>query len=356
MLALVETAAAIAVSLYIAWRFQTVRHIAVAAVLAPMVLLRNPRSVGLGVRWAAAAKVRWFNVNRRVFGPLHDRGFPEFPLILLVGFGMLLIVPAVRVAATAAVLVTAPAMALRSIPRNWRRVVLSTDSREPPDPLPGWQAEPELQFLDFDGYRKTAFKDSEPLTSDVLYGLLLYGPALLYRWSLKSTAVVYSALLWVVWRTFDARIPVEARLRLIREWDVWRISTAYSLLVALLFVAKIGLMVGWNGFVDWWNSHRLLQAAAHYVQPAAVPPWQIAGFLSALTVLFVYLYSGYFLAHRRVGVEMNESRADAVLKLTTFLRCTLALYVWPCSVYIIVNAALGLPWPTLDTRVFPWSG
>src|SRR5882757_2652465 len=51
IMALAETLLAVAISVGIAIRYQTLAHVALSACIAPLLLMRSPESVALGVRW-----------------------------------------------------------------------------------------------------------------------------------------------------------------------------------------------------------------------------------------------------------------------------------------------------------------
>jgi hypothetical protein len=69
--------------------------------------------------------------------------------------------------------------------------------------------------------------------------------SLIYRWSLKSTALIWSPLLWVV---ISARGTGIAKIDLsyVRDWQFYAIMRYYSLFVITLFAAKMWLFFNWN--------------------------------------------------------------------------------------------------------------
>lgn len=88
-----------------------------------------------------------------------------------------------------------PLAGLKAIPTNWRLFVWHTDLLDPPELLPdhertGFRAVISSTKVDGDWYP----------TGLILFSLavpILYFPALIWRWSIKSTAWFYLPLLWV---------------------------------------------------------------------------------------------------------------------------------------------------------------
>ncbi|MBF0098170.1 MAG: hypothetical protein HQM04_04040 [Magnetococcales bacterium] len=163
----------------------------------------------------------------------------------------------VRVAATLA----HPWYGLRSLPANWRRVLWVLDLRHPPELVP------DLQLW------TKAFSVVEiqnillaPGLLKKLFGLLAFAcfflPAMLYRWSIKSTLWLYWPLLWLESGPLnrDHRLREEWRLALrggrwerLRRLLSWLACCGLGLVWWLpLPVPAPWLQAGWQG-VSWWH-------------------------------------------------------------------------------------------------------
>ena len=136
--------------------------------------------------------------------------------------------------------------------------------------------------------RRLLARAPTPLIADASWWILVRLPAYAYRWSLKSTAWVWSALLWVVHpirQTDDVRRFMNGIRNLaVSRWMWW-----YSLGVAILFLLKIYI---YNFSLHW--ACRLEQYAAwsvakHYALLDALPPWQIAAAINSGFTVWCFL-------------------------------------------------------------------
>ena len=101
---------------------------------------------------------------------------------------------------------------LKAIPGNWYRIVFCVDICHPPELVPGVEGEKyrelaeglsDLQFGRWVFGIGSSLKERD--SSEKLIGLLLvlltpilYLPALVYRWSLKSSSIVWLPLIWLI--------------------------------------------------------------------------------------------------------------------------------------------------------------
>jgi hypothetical protein len=113
----------------------------------------------------------------------------------------------VRVVATLA----HPWYGLRSLPANWRRVLWVLDLRHPPELVPDLQLWTKaFSMLEIQSILRS------PGLMKKLFGLLAFAcfflPAMLYRWSIKSTLWLYWPLLWL------ESGPLNRDHRLRQEW------------------------------------------------------------------------------------------------------------------------------------------
>lgn len=124
-----------------------------------------------------------------------------------------------KAAAAAYSFVIAPMASFALIPRNWYRVVLCTDVCHPPELAVGAILEERgfgasilqpIGFLSGGGLDSCLDLSAETSNSDRIFSICIYLsksilfasfaiPAWAYRWSVKSTALIYFPLLWFVW-------------------------------------------------------------------------------------------------------------------------------------------------------------
>lgn len=135
VLAIVETIAAISISMGIAWYYETVTHIAVSACLAPVLLLRTGRSVALGL----CSLERGLELAKHLREAVERHGYfaqvAFVPVITFAGLALLSVV--CRIVPIILVVARRPLYCIKQIPINWRRVVFCMDSSLPPEAIPG---------------------------------------------------------------------------------------------------------------------------------------------------------------------------------------------------------------------------
>lgn len=88
-----------------------------------------------------------------------------------------------------------PIAGVQAIPANWRRFVWQSDLRDPPELLPGHK---ETGFhRTFSDFQTDMSLSGAYVVSFSVGFVVFYFPALLWRWSIKSTAWFYLPLLWI---------------------------------------------------------------------------------------------------------------------------------------------------------------
>lgn len=161
-------------------------------------------------------------------------------------------------------------------PRNWRRITLCTDLVYLPEVLPDVELEEVgagLEFFTFKRFFKKALEDLKAMPEATLFNVktpgklalkdaiaatfalssffayiislmpalaFWYLPAMAYRWSLKSTALIWSPLLWIISPATNA---LASRLREICRAALYRVMRLYSFVIIVLFSTKLYPMV-----------------------------------------------------------------------------------------------------------------
>ncbi|MCA9211702.1 MAG: hypothetical protein KDB27_01445, partial [Planctomycetales bacterium] len=134
VLSIVETLIAMGIYVAIWWLTGSLLHLAIAAIAAPLTLLRTEESVELGLKWIRfRADSLW---DRLYWLPEIATWFLSIPMIVCICVFAIL----VRFTATFAILVRHPIYTLQTIPRNWIRIVLCLDVCRAPEVIPGVDA------------------------------------------------------------------------------------------------------------------------------------------------------------------------------------------------------------------------
>ena len=346
VLAVCETILAVLASILIAVHLDTTIWIAVSASVAPFLLLRTKKSTELGLRlferFTAWSDKRPAGIN-----------------LVLPGIGAVCI----RVFATVRCAIWHPIETLRAIPENWARIALCVDTFHPPEIVPayhlqGSDTELKVTGLPVDAWQqvRSASFGLKPAVAilGALFCIILFGPPLLYRWSLKATSLVYSPLLWVLF-VASRKIPdVQIALDRIRRSDLSRIITAYSVIILAALASKLAMMVIWDGFADWWAQTPLGNILAIYVAPAEVPLWQVAAAINAIVAISLFVFAGAALMRFGAPDEWPHKRIEVVVRSLVVVRSSLTLYTIACTLYITLEAAKEWDLPALGMKLFPW--
>ena len=352
VLAIIETLLAIALVFYLSTHFNTRRWLAVAMCVSPLLLLRTEKSTQLGIQlfdlsfgWlreragSKSAGLKSENKSESSGGLMFLVAITFWTVFNL---GTLLI----RVGATLTVAVREPMAALRAIPKNWARVSLSMDSFVLPELVP---EHPSVTF----GFLVQAESVSERV-SNILYFGPLFLPALLYRWSLKATSIIYAPLVFVAHSTFREGTDLRTKLELIKRGDLGRIRAAYGVVAIAAFLVKVVLMMKWSAFAAWWNGNPISEFVALYVAPAEIPKWQIAGFANSVLAVGAMFFARHALLRYDIGQPLPEKSLKQILGFISGLRWVLAIYAILCVGYITMREAQHWHWPALGEKWLPW--
>ena len=360
-LAIIETiVASICAYLLYHWE-QATWHIAIAVCLAPLLLLRTDRIVVLSV--AMAHQYIDFFARRPVYLQI---------AVLLSAFPIAIM----KMIATVRCLFLHPLETIGEIPHNWQRVILCTDTGAVPEIIYGLEDVPnERQLAILKASR--LFGAVKVLTSDIflrpdsrrsysefayrIYAVIavtyvaaiVLSPAIIYRFSVKSTALVWSPLLWIV-RPVSRITDIKVTMRRILTVNLYKIARIYSAIVILFFVWKVILFIKWTEWHNMYEAWTILQLARPYVVPETIPGWHITSVLNAITAWIFYLVFDYSYKDMEQGTKIPETRLQYFFTWTGLVNNLFAVYGALCTAYITVQVAAKLNIPPLGVKLFPW--
>ena len=369
VLAIVETLCAIALVFYLSSHFNTLRWLAIAMCVSPLLLLRTEESTRLGIEWLDRWLDTMFEVHERFsaffrrfwvrscVGVLFTACFVPIALIEI----CLLICTwiaaplVVRAWAIIAVIVHEPLSMLNSIPRNWSRVTLATDTFLAPEVVPE-HPKHTLKSVVTNLTRASHGFDRvyESLFSVPVFFVIWFLPSLIYRWSLKATSIIYAPLVFVAHSTFSEGKDLRTKLELIKRGDLSRIRVLYGIAAIAAFLVKLVLMAKWNGFAAWWNGNPITEFLAVYVAPSEIPKWQVAELANSALAIGSMFFARHALLRYDVGHPFPDTPVKRILGFVSGLRWVLALYAIVCTGYITMRAARHWHLPALGEKWIPW--
>lgn len=340
ILAILETILAVTlVVLFSAWS-GSFRWLALSVCLAPVLLLKTAFSTFKLMQWLGGS------VGYKERGEAAIRW--DIPAILTLP----LRVPILKVFATVSGLFCRPLETLRSIPQNWRRVVLATDSTIPPEIVPGRES---WSFaVIFRNVRRARGGNLFVSLVVLALGLAACVGSIAYRWSVKATSIVYLPLIFVLQSTFKGVANVPGMLRLLISSDITKLSVLAAGGIVAAFVGKLVAMIFIPTFVSWWQSHAALKFLSIYVAPAEIPRWQLVSVLNSILGIALFLFARRALQRIQMGMPLNDTLVQRLLGGVGALRWVLSGYTIICTGYLTVQAAYGWQWPRIGEEWFPW--
>jgi hypothetical protein len=370
VLAIVETLLAIALVFYLSAHFDTMRWLSVAMCVSPLLLLRTEESTRLGIElWdhACTAAEPWFQRKAQLetltrYSAEEKRLLMAFWYHLLWSlccvWTVLILVsapPLARIAATVSTFLRHPWAAFQAIPKNWSRVALATDSLLSPEPVPG------APRMTPSRWRKSALKGRTGLNRLVcacigvpLLFVILFLPALIYRWSLKATSIIYAPLVFIARSTFGEGTDLRTKLELIKRSDLTRIRALYGVVFIVAFLVKLVLMMKWSGFVEAWKGNPITEFLSLYIAPPEIPKWQIAELVNSVLAVGAMLFARQALLHYDLNHPYPEKSMRRILGFVSGVRWVLVVYAVVCIGYITMREAHNWHWPALGTKWLPF--
>jgi hypothetical protein len=370
VLAIIETLLAIALVFYLSMHFNTLRWLAVAMCVSPLLLLRTEKSTRLTIEWFD----RWDDWQDRVSDRRDDYavlarktgGMKRLLLMIvtplawsfwtLIGGALITVgVPAVRIGATVASSLHEPWVALQAIPKNWSRVTLAMDSFFPPEMIPD-HTRYTLRYLMVEHIEGSTGMSRWFLASvgrAVVFTSLFF-PALFYRWSLKATSIIYAPLVFVARSTFSEGANLRTKLELIKRGDLSRIRALYGVAAIVAFLVKLVLMMKWSGFVEVWKGNPITEFLSLYIAPAEIPKWQLAELANSVLAVGAMLFARQALLRYELNHPLPEKPVKRILGFVSGVRWVLALYAIVCLGYITMREAHNWHWPALGTKWLPF--
>jgi hypothetical protein len=275
----------------------------------------------------------------------------------------------IKVVTTTYILFLHPVQSISAIPGNWRRVVLSTDSATYPELLPGLHhyldinplsSLDNISVLRLVGIFRPSFGDDKGFVKTLIVGAILllfviiYTPAIAYRWSVKSTAVIWSPLLWI-FKPFKGPESLMHFARGVVTLAVYKITRAYSILILCLFTTKVTTWIFWH---YWENTLRKIPGwfiVDSYLMADRIALWHITAAVSSFLSLWIWVQATEYIHDFESGKDVPTAWFERVFRASFVSRNFLGVYTALCTVYITISIASKLDLPPLHILVFPWN-
>ncbi len=183
-----------------------------------------------------------------------------------------------------------------------------------------------------------------------LLTVVLYGPPMLYRLSLKSTSLVYLPFLWVIRDSFHGDLNLRERLIDLKDSSFERLKRWYAgfVLIGLNLIPLALYLVVHSWAAELLRRlhasiHPRLQTllAAFFLQPdqVEVRGWHVAGFLNASITLWMFWFAESQLRLLDFHKPVPEGRTTGLLNSALLVRGTLTLYIITCTLYLFARCS-----------------
>lgn len=342
VLALIETVGSAVAALLLAIYWGTFAPFAISVVIAPLLLLRTRDSTAHGVK--LARRFSQWSIPTRT-----KEDFIRAPLIVV---GIYMAPFVIRVTAMILSLLRDSLGFLAALPSNWWYLIARVDTTVAPQVVPGfrsnfsldtsfvadsWDIRSRLQNA-----RWTIEKNRSLWFTELFLGgpfaALVFLPAWIYRWSLKSTFWIYLPLFWVVQPVRYDRKNVWARINVVRNDRVVLFLSGGILGIGLI---KIRIWQMKTAFAGWWDDNTLGQFFKVYVAPDSMPVWQYTSMVNGVLAIAMYFIARSALQSQKEGAPWPDAPLDSGLRCATACRRMLTTYT--TVVLVMITLKQGFP-------------
>jgi hypothetical protein len=178
-----------------------------------------------------------------------------------------------------------------------------------------------------------------------------------YRFSLKSTAIVWLPLLYVATDVAPDPKTWSAKRRLVTICTAAtaKVMRVYALVVGLFLLAKFGSQIVWyKTIAAWERSSEWLSRISPLVRPIDVPVWQVCSLINAVAAWGLLLFADWQLRKRQYKESWSDKTVNYLLSWTSFIRWLITLYTSLCTLYAIYVIVKNSYPPEWEFRWLPW--
>jgi len=376
IVSIIESIIAVAFSIILATYLDTIFYIAVGVCVAPLLLMRSKKSMDLGIELHEFLTCKVNNIYGKLGKFVKENIIFDiffYPFYILASF-------IIRIFATC----RHPIEGIKSIPNNWKTVVLCTDSWSFPELIPGTgvlipKHPDENTNLNFSTKVKLGivficfisaemFHDlSVAFPVLIIFSVFLYAlgvlelivvigwlacvvVAWLYRFSLKSTSLIWFPLVYVSHKTFRRDMCIELHIDIFKDSAVQKLSRAIAWLTIFLFLIKILLL---PQFIETWNQLPWTKILNVYIMPNRIHLWHLVAFANAVFAqVFYFFLVDPFAKMLEKGMWKKEVILR-VVKFYIFFSSLLSIYTIFIGIYLTVKASRDMEFPVFDLSLWP---
>lgn len=284
--------------------------------------------------------------------------------------------------ATIIVCFASPWECVKAIPVNWSRIVFSVDMRRSPEIIPGIESKrykaitqhiADLRFGESmnDGVKKiheNGFLKKAMGLLVLSFTFILYFPAFAYRWSLKSSSLVWLPLIYIIGAKDEKCDEKDNNKRLQIILDRFRNSMwaklllAYNLIVLIFFTLLPVVMAGKASLVlksfeanqKWITVLDSPFMQYFFIFNLHFDLWHVTRFLTAFFSLALFFYADRLLLARKVIPDYGLKSAPYIIRTGYHLLIIpFSLFTIACGLYLLL---LPINWYSIleKMQIYPF--
>jgi hypothetical protein len=382
-LAVLESLIATGAMLWATYYFHLYWPLAIALVTVPFTLLRTEQSDERTTRFALKLirRCATYSSVEELEKPIDFFSYHSIKRSLQLFWftGVVLVVAVLaRLGSLAVSLTTDFWRSIEVVPSNWKKICLSVDLLRPIEILPGKGGYPnETMAFEIERFqqRQSSFLSNGGIVGSMLaffiafrlispeqfgvnwywlkvaflfattFTLLLlvymvpyyvaYFAALWYRWSLKSTSVLWLPLLFIASDVAAPGWSAQRRMKRIHESGFASNLRWFGLVSSLLVLSYLALRISKAKLAAYIHEHVPL-IDYFFGGPAGVVvgAWTLASLLNTVLDWMLYWFVDWELERREHGKSLRDAIAIRILKVVALIRWGLFGFSWVCSGYV----------------------
>lgn len=358
-LAIFEALLSIAIYVFIAWRCKTYVHFVVAAVFAPLFLLRTKEST----EWLHEI---YLKVGNWVLG-LFDESRMSLSKIFLFPFWLFCsaftfaVLPFVlRLMSLFYWIFARPLESIKAIPGNWFQQAFCIDIFFAPELMPGENINAarngDKSDLPTLGEARKLFletlKSNRYKIPATILGFFFFSPiffsylsSFLYRIGFKATSVFYFPLVWVSNVGVNDGRPIYERLARFSAGELEKSRRTLSVIIAPVVMLKMAVMFG---FADLRTAVEKIVESSWLVfirplleylfSPGLMAWWVVAIMVEIVLTFVLFFFSDEALARKDGAKPWPDTRVEAVASALITLRSAVAVLLVCSGVAFAMSA------------------
>lgn len=342
VLAILETVAAVALSLWVGYKFKYWTHLIVSCSVAPLLLFRSEISNNLGIKKLHAIDDDKYSYD--------SRGGKYFTGIFLAIWALITLF-LIRVYAVVHSLFKLRVKAFINIPKNWRSVALCVDLNHPPEAIGGIEAYSianpsdtrikELTISSLIGRYKSRNRN-RPLKIKVLRTIVyswvlscLFIPSVVLRWSIKSSTLVYLPFIYFskdIGMSTDSPYSRFNRIIESKAGLIWAVGGVWVLftIVPIAFATIINTIAS-----NQESSFIVRELLNYFTFVPTIERWNIVRLACATITIFTYI-GALYCVRKYATIGADRLRVwDSTIKLLDLLRAIGIVYLALCSFLLL---------------------